>query len=63
MIKLLVSVAGADFSYHPGEVVSFDPQTDARYVESGQAEYIKDEVKPRGDKAASTASRSTRKPI
>lgn len=63
MIKLSVSVAGDGFSYQPGEVVSFDPQTDARYVESGQAEYVKDEVKPRGDKAGSTTSRSTRKPV
>lgn len=62
MIKLLVSVAGENFSYQPGDKVSFDPETDARYVDSGQAEYIEDEVK-RGDKASNTAKRAARKPV
>ncbi len=41
MIKLLVSVAGADFSHAPGETVSLDKDFERRLVESGQAEAVK----------------------
>ena len=40
MVKLLVSIAGADFSYAPGEKVTFDKETEKRLIESGQAEPV-----------------------
>ncbi|HQU87567.1 MAG TPA: hypothetical protein PLC58_03185 [Denitromonas sp.] len=53
MIKLLVSIAGADFSHAPGETVSFDAETEKRLIESGQAEPAKAEK--------TTASKSAKK--
>lgn len=41
MIKLLTGMAGADFSYSAGEVVTMDKDTERRLVESGQAEVVK----------------------
>lgn len=38
MVKLLVSIAGDDFSYAPGEVVKLDAELEKRLIESGQAE-------------------------
>lgn len=40
MIKLLVSVAGADFAYSPGDVVTLDKNYEKRLVDSGQAEPV-----------------------
>ena len=42
MVKLLVSIAGPDFAYAPGEVVSLDKETEKRLVETGQAEPVKE---------------------
>jgi hypothetical protein len=63
MIRLLVSVAGADFSHYPGAEAHFDDVTDARYVESGQAVYVVKEDKPSGNSAGNTVKRATRKPV
>jgi|AntRauTorckE6833_2_1112554.scaffolds.fasta_scaffold14088_1 hypothetical protein len=46
MIKLLVSIAGADFSYAPGETVSLDAELERRLIDSGQAEEVNERVKP-----------------
>ena len=50
MIKLLVSIAGDDFSYLPGETVSFDKEMEKRLIDSGQAEAVKAarKTKPKG---------------
>jgi hypothetical protein len=40
MIKLLVSIAGADFAHAPGEVVTLDAATEKNLIESGQAEPV-----------------------
>jgi len=40
MIKLLVSIAGADFTYYPGEEVTLDKDYEKRLIDSGQAEPV-----------------------
>lgn len=45
MIKLLVSIAGADFSHGAGQVVSLDKDLEARLIETGQAEAVKKTTK------------------
>jgi hypothetical protein len=47
MVKLLVSVAGDDYAYSPGEIVTLDEDYEARLVESGQAEPVKAPAKKR----------------
>ena len=47
MIKLLVSIAGADFSYAPGQEVSIDKKTDKRLIDSGQAVEVKAKPNPK----------------
>ena len=39
-VTLNTGMAGADFSYAPGEVVDFDKETAKRIVDSGQGEYV-----------------------
>jgi hypothetical protein len=41
MIKLLVSMAGADFSYSAGATVSLDKDWEKRLIDSGQAVEVK----------------------
>lgn len=41
MIKLLVSMAGDNFSYSAGEEVSLDKDYEQRLIDSGQAEPVK----------------------
>ena len=60
MVKLLTSIAGADFSYGPGEKASFDADTEKRLIESGQAEAV--EAKKRATKSSNTAKRAAGKP-
>lgn len=50
MIKLLVSVAGADFSHAPGEMVTLDPEFERRLIESGQAEPVEVKSRAKSDK-------------
>jgi hypothetical protein len=40
MVKLLVSIAGPDFSHAPGEKVSLNKELERRLIESGQAEPV-----------------------
>lgn len=40
MIKLLVSMASAEYSYAPGEIVTLDAGTEKRLIDSGQAEKV-----------------------
>lgn len=40
MIKLLTSIAGSDFSYQVGEVVTLDKEYESRLIASGQAEAV-----------------------
>ena len=47
MIKLLTSIAGADFAHNPGATVELDKDYEKRLVDSGQAEYVKTEPKPK----------------
>lgn len=56
MVKLLVSIAGADFSHAPGETVSLDAELERRLVESGQAEEVKPSAKST-DSAKRTAGK------
>lgn len=50
MIKLLVSMAGIDdvgrdYSHAPDDVIELDKETEAKLIESGQAEAVKKPVK------------------
>jgi hypothetical protein len=40
-VKMLVAIAGADFSYYSGQEIELDAETEKRLVESGQAEKVK----------------------
>lgn len=52
-IKLLTGLAGADYSYAPGEVVTdLDKDHEKRLIESGQAERV---TKTRAKKSAPDA--------
>lgn len=57
MIKLLTSIAGADFSYAAGEKVSLDKDYERRLVDSGQAEEVKS-----AKKTVRSANKSGSKP-
>lgn len=53
MIKMLVAVAGKDYSIAPGEIVPpgvMDKAEQQRYVDSGQAETVKAEKKAKSKK-------------
>ena len=51
-IKLLVSMAGADFTYQFGEEITLDDATAQRLIETGQAEKAATVKKKRGVKNA-----------
>lgn len=53
MIKLLTSLAGADYSYGVGEKVELDKDFEKRLVESGQAERVRKTPAKAGKKKAS----------
>lgn len=53
MIKMLTGIAGADFSYSPGEQVELDAETEQRLIDSGQAEAV---TKPAPKKAPAKAT-------
>jgi len=55
-IKLLTSMAGADFVYDFGQIIDVDAATAKRYVEAGIAELV---AEPKVETA--TAKRTTRK--
>ena len=39
-VKLRTGIAGDDFPYSPGQIVSFDAETEKRLIASGQAEAV-----------------------
>ena len=43
-IKILVSVAGADFSYSPGEVADMPRKRAEEFIRIGHAEEIKSKI-------------------
>lgn len=49
-VKMLVGIAGADFSCSPGEEIELDAETEKRLVESGQAEKVKAPAKKKTSK-------------
>jgi len=52
-IKLLTSMAGADFSYQYGDEITIDDATAQRLIETGQAEKVLPVKKKRGAQNAS----------
>lgn len=65
-VRMLVSVAGLDlrgngYSAIPGEVVEMNDKAAARYVESGQAEYVTGPEKARGGKSVEVRPATARR--
>lgn len=54
-VKMLVSIASAEWSYAPGDIAEFDDDTATKFVGNGFAEFIEKPPKKRGAKNADKA--------